>query len=215
MYKTYSTEYKILFKNRLISKNSYQSIPKSTRNEWKYKNFDNIYGVKEIEDLIFYYKTVKENRIAKSTLYGLCKIIIIYKQMLNNTLHIEKRVIIYTDGGSENRSVTEVFISNKKNLEHRICQKNWHGSNSMIEAIIKKIKQCFIYPGSYSDFDDFSSKLEKAITIYSQQTTLDALGGKTPNEAFYNIEPFQTEVATLIKTAAIKRYKINRYSDCF
>lgn len=127
----------------------------------------------------------------------------------------EERVIIYTDGGSENRSVTEDFISDKSNMEHRVCQKDGHGSNSMIEAIIKKIKQCFIYPNTYTDFDDFSSKLEKAIIVYSQQMPLDALGGKTPDEAFYGVNPFQTEVATLIKTAAVKRKNINRFSDCF
>ncbi len=408
MYTTYATEYKILFQSGLIDKDSYRFIPKSTRNEWKSKNFDNIYGVKEIEDLIFHYKMVKENRIARSTLYGLCKIIIIYKQMLNsvpnmkkllfenknellrnidllanlydlrlvlklfglsynqvsywknhysckfspvnlcrkiavnqlakfeistikqfvladewkhwslrslyylmiresschihistfykyvallglksnrmgkpnknfirirasvplqivhmditeyrltdnlkvyvhivadnfsrkplgviaglnkaailtcenlknvydNFLNNEKRVIIYTDGGSENRSVTEAFISGKNNMEHRICQKDGYGSNSMIEAIIKKIKQCFIYPNTYTDFDDFNSKLEKAITIYSEQMPLDALGGKTPNEAFYGIDPFPTDVTTLIKTAALKRKNINRYGDC-
>lgn len=409
MYTTYATEYKILFQNGLIEKDSFLFIPKSTRNEWKHKSFDNIYGVKEIEDLIFHYKTVKENRVARSTLYVLCKIIIIYKQMLNNVpnmkkllfenknellrnidllvnvydlrlvlkllgfsyiqisfwknhysckyspinlcrkiavnqltrfeistikqfvladewkhwslrsiyylmiresschihlstfykyvsllglksnrmckalksyykiraseplqilhmditeylltdnlkvyIHIvadnfsrkplgvlvglnksailtcenlknayenflknEERVIVYTDGGTENRSVTEAFISDKSNMEHRICQKDGYGSNSMIEAIIKKIKQCFIYPNTYTDFDDFSSKLEKAITIYSDQMPLDALGGKTPNEAFYGVDPFPTEVTTLIKTAAIQRKSINKFSDCF
>jgi hypothetical protein len=99
-------------------------------------------------------------------------------------------------------------------MEHRICQKDGYGSNSMIEAIIKKIKQCFIYPNTYTDFDDFSSKLEKAIVVYSEQMPLDALGGKTPNEAFYGVEPFPTEVATLIKNAALKRKNINRNSDC-
>jgi putative transposase len=136
------------------------------------------------------------------------------KNVYNNFLSNEKRVIIYTDGGSENRSVTETFILGKNNMEHRICQKDGHGSNSMIEAIIKKIKQCFIYPNTYTDFDDFSLKLEKAIAIYSQQMPLDALGGKTPNEAFYGINPYPTEVTALIKSAAYKRKNLNKYSDC-
>jgi hypothetical protein len=100
-------------------------------------------------------------------------------------------------------------------MEHRICQTDGHGSNSMIEAIIKNIKQCFIYPKTYTDFDDFYTKLEKAITVYSEQMPLDALGGKTPNEAFHGVNPFPAELTTLIKTAAIKRKNINRFSDCF
>jgi hypothetical protein len=136
------------------------------------------------------------------------------KNVYNNFLNNEQRVIIYTDGGTENRSVTETFISDKSNMEHRICQTDGHGSNSMIEAIIKKIKQCFIYPNSYTDFDDFNTKLGKAITVYSQQMPLDALGGKTPNEAFYGIEPYPTKVTALIKSAAYKRKNLNKYSDC-
>ena len=408
-YNSYSTEYKILYQKGLIDKKSYSLIPKSTRIEWKNKNYDNVYGIREIEDFIFQFKLVKEFQITRATLFGLCKMIFVFRNIVNSVsnsnklffehknailknidllarfhniklilklfgfsynqlsywknhfsckyspinlcrkiavsqltryevwiiksfvldeaykywslrsvyfkmlrdsncyihlstfykyvslhglrsgriickpyknwiriraddplkiLHMDiteyriadnikvyihiiadnfsrkplgiltalnksailayenlsnvynkylqdlPKVIIYTDGGAENRSVTEKFMLEHENISHRICQTNGYGSNSMIEAIIKKIKQCFIYPYSYTDFDDFTSKLKNAITVYSEQMPLDALGGKTPNEAFNGINPFPATMEHLIHEAAVNRKNFNRFDYC-
>jgi hypothetical protein len=137
------------------------------------------------------------------------------RNVYNKFLKEKANVFVYTDGGSENLSVTEMFMLSKKNITHRICQTNGFGSNSMIEALIKKIKQCFIYPNTYSGFDDFKIKLSDAIIVYAGQMPLAALDGKTPDEAFEGVNPFSVDVESLIKQAAIERRNINRSSDCF
>ena len=96
-------------------------------------------------------------------------------------------IIFMTDDGSENKAEVDDYIESI-NLQRLIAQKDITFSNSIIEAVNRKIKYEFLYCKPISDFTDTERCLEKDIPDYSNRPH-SALFGLTPNEVTYGAIP--------------------------
>jgi putative transposase len=124
-------------------------------------------------------------------------------------LHSES-IIIMSDGGGENFGKTKHFIASKKNLKQHIALRNKKDCcNNMVEALIRKIKECFLYDNSFSSADDFEKHILSAINSYNSTMPLAATGGRTPDEAFNGINPFPEKLDIRIQNSRTLRFREN------
>ena len=116
------------------------------------------------------------------------------------------------DGGSENKSEVDTFIENSR-INKIIAQKDIIFSNSMIEAVNKRIKYDFLFPAEIQNFNQTVKQLEKAVQEYNNKPYLP-LHGLTPNEVFKGKIPDKNMFKNEITTAKLKRIEENRKSKC-
>ncbi len=127
-----------------------------------------------------------------------------YLKNKNNTLLI-------TDGGSENKGSTDIFLTTT-NIQKLVAQTDISFSNSMVEAIKKKMKyEYWLTPENYS-LNYFSKLTEQSINDYNNRPHGE-LKGLTPLEALENEQPCPN-YAQQIKNAAKIRIVVNHNSNC-
>ena len=128
----------------------------------------------------------------------------------------EEIILMINDSGSENKSVTKEYIESLKNMRQEFTNRSKREfSNNLIEAAIKKLKQCYLYPAEFNGFDDFYTQTQFALNDYNEEMTLEACGGRTPDEAFYSVDPFPEKLSILIQKAISLRIIENRYGCCW
>jgi len=54
-----------------------------------------------------------------------------------------------------------------------------------------------------------------AANDYNEEMTLEACGGRTPDEAFYGFNPFPDKLSVLIKQSISRRRFENKHSACW
>ena len=116
------------------------------------------------------------------------------------------------DGGSENKAEVDVFI-NSANINKVIAQKDTIFSNSMIEAVNKRIKYDFLFPVALQDFKQTVKQLEKAVPEYNNKP-YQPLYGLTPNEVSDGKVPDKNMFSEEIAKAKMKRIEENRKNPC-
>ncbi|MFA6924766.1 MAG: DDE-type integrase/transposase/recombinase [Bacteroidales bacterium] len=125
-------------------------------------------------------------------------------------------ILMINDSGSENKSITKEYIESLKNMKQEFTNRSKREfSNNLIEAAIKKLKQCYIYTEEYNGFDDFESQTYFATNDYNEEMTLEACGGRTPDEAFNDVNPFPDKLSVLIQKAKSLRIIENKYGECW
>ncbi len=134
----------------------------------------------------------------------------IYEKYKLQTFNPEIEFMV--DDGSENKAEVDTFIENSK-INKVIAQKDVIFSNSMIEAVNKRIKYDFLFHAEIQNFDQTVKQLEKAVTEYNDKPYLP-LHGLTPNEVFEGQLPDKTIFSKQISEARQQRIAENRKYQC-
>lgn len=115
----------------------------------------------------------------------------LYEAYARFKLHLQSHIIVVmSDGGGENFGKTKEFILSKPNLKQHIALRNKSDcTNNMVEALIKKLKECYMYDYSFSSVENFETHIHNAMLLYNSTMPLAAIDGCTPNEAFEGILP--------------------------
>jgi hypothetical protein len=118
--------------------------------------------------------------------------------------------VLLVDDGIENKGEVNIAIAKQEiNVHKLIAQKDIVFSNSMIEAINKRIKYDFLYRHELLDFNHVERFLETAVETYNNRPHT-ALFGLTPYEVFHgkipdkNLFKSQQEQAKLLRIAENK-----------
>ena len=118
---------------------------------------------------------------------------------------------LIVDGGSENKGVTDTFLQTTT-IEKLVAQTEISFSNSMVEAVNKKLKyEYWPEPHNY-DIDSFTRLTEKAVVDYNNRPHGE-LKGLTPFEALKTDIDCPSYIHE-IHLAAQKRPSINKNDNC-
>jgi len=129
-----------------------------------------------------------------------------------NINSLKQDVDFIVDGGSENKAEVDSFIQNS-NINKVIAQKDIVYSNSMVEAVNKRIKYDFLFPYDIQNFEQTINHLEKAVGEYNNKP-YHPLHGLTPNEVFEGQMPDKNMFRNHILEARQLRIQINRVNQC-
>jgi len=116
------------------------------------------------------------------------------------------------DGGSENKAEVDTFIEST-NINKVIAQKDVIFSNSIIEAVNKRIKYDFLFTVELQNFDQTVKQLEKAVVEYNNKPYHPLLG-LTPNEVFEGKLPDKGMFKSEIMEAKRQRIIENKRNVC-
>ena len=121
---------------------------------------------------------------------------------------------LITDGGSENKGAVDVFLNRpQSNIQNLVAQTDIIYSNSMVEAVNKRIKYDFLFTVNLLDIQQTIQYLAWAVKQYNNKPH-SALYGLTPKEVFNGMLPDKDMFKTAIKIAAEKRKSININQQC-
>lgn len=132
----------------------------------------------------------------------------VYKKYKNQ--YSKSYINFMVDDGSENKAEVDDFIKTSR-INKVVAQKDVIFSNSMIEAVNKRIKYDFLFPAELQNFAQTVKQLEIAVDEYNGKP-YSPLHGLTPNEVFDGNIPdkkmFKNEIAPA-KTRRITENKVN------
>ncbi|OOV42849.1 transposase [Leptospira kirschneri serovar Pomona] len=125
-----------------------------------------------------------------------------------------KPIHLLCDDGSENQGEVNGFLG-KPNLfiKKLIAQVNISYSNSMIEAVNKKMKYEFLFPKNLVSFEEVIDTLKAAVPQYNSRPS-GVLFGFSPEQVLNGDIPNKHRFAEQIKEASIKRPTINKQGLC-
>ena len=121
---------------------------------------------------------------------------------------------LIVDDGIENKGDVSLAIENQElKLNKLIAQKDIIFSNSMIEAVNKKIKYNFLYRHELLDFNHVERFLATAVEKYNNRPH-SSLFGLTPYEVFNGATPDKDRFAVQKQQAKILRIAENKALVC-
>ena len=122
--------------------------------------------------------------------------------------------VLLVDDGIENKGfVCKAIENNEINLNRLVAQKDIRFSNSMVEAVNKRIKYDFLFRAQLLDFEHTKRFLETAVTQYNNRPH-SALYGFTPYEVFHGAIPDKTLFKNQIEQAKVLRKIENKALSC-
>lgn len=136
-----------------------------------------------------------------------------------NLKEINPYVDIVCDDGSENKGKVDTLVNDSRNnLQKLVAQSDIVFSNSMVEAVNKRIKYDYLFVTRPPDFEQTCRYLPIAIEQYHSKPH-SALYGLTPAEVFGGMLPSKDMFKPAIQQAAAKRRLVNAGSseclNCF
>lgn len=118
------------------------------------------------------------------------------------------------DGGSENKGKVDSFVNKQvSNIQKLIAKTDIIFSNSMVEAVNKRMKYDFLFTTKLLNIEQTIQYLIYAVEQYNNKPH-SALFGLTPNEVFNGAIPSKSMFSNAIKQAATKRKEINLGQNC-
>ena len=122
--------------------------------------------------------------------------------------------VLLVDDGIENKGSVCTAIQKKDiKLKRLVAQKDIHFSNSMIEAVNKRMKYDFLFRQQLPDLESTRRFLETAVKQYNNRPH-SALFGLTPNEVFYGVPPNKQLFKPQIELAKALRKAENKALSC-
>ncbi|MGD2033807.1 MAG: DDE-type integrase/transposase/recombinase [Bacteroidales bacterium] len=123
--------------------------------------------------------------------------------------NINPHVDLICDGGSENKGPVDVFVDNyDSNIQKLVAQTDIRFSNSMVEAVNKRIKYDFLFNTKLEDIYQTVKYLNCAVSQYNNKPH-SSLYGLTPTEVFNGTLPNKDMYKPALLQAAKKRKEIN------
>ena len=143
------------------------------------------------------------------------------KACRKHNLQVNPYITLITDGGSENKGYVNRFINLPcVNIVKKIAQTDITSSNSLVESVIKQLKQYHLQINSEDDFEKVSNAIDFGIQEYEDKP-LDVHKGYSPNEVrdlhqnYQDKIPFfSTEERKLVVENRKKINQINRCGTC-
>lgn len=121
---------------------------------------------------------------------------------------------LVTDGGSENKGVVDSFVNHSKsNIQKLVAQSDIIFSNSMVEAVNKRMKYDFLFTTNLLNVSQVNKYLTWAVRKYNNKPH-SSLYGLTPVEVFGGMVPDRHLFQPAIKMATYKRRKTNINQEC-
>ncbi|MDV6237869.1 DDE-type integrase/transposase/recombinase [Leptospira ellisii] len=125
-----------------------------------------------------------------------------------------KPIQLLCDDGSENAGKVDAFLKTEGPfIKKLIAQVDIIFSNSMIEAVNKKMKYEFLFPKKPFSFQDVIQTLEAAVPQYNARPS-GVLFGYSPYEVLNGAIPDPLRFSDQINTAASIRPKVNKEDAC-
>jgi transposase InsO family protein len=122
--------------------------------------------------------------------------------------------VLMVDDGIENKGlVTDAIENNEIKINRLVAQKDIVFSNSMIEAVNKRMKYDFLFRTELLDFEQTSRYLETAVEQYNNRPH-SALFGLTPKEVFNGAKPDKNLFKEQKKQAKLLRKEENKTLSC-
>lgn len=120
---------------------------------------------------------------------------------------------LYCDGGIENKGIVDDLL-NGLNIKKVIAQKEVIFSNSMVEAVNKRIKYDFLYWQHFDSFQALELYLPTLLNEYNNKPH-SSLFGFTPQEVFVdNAVPSQENFKVFLNENLGSRNDNNRANVC-
>jgi hypothetical protein len=127
---------------------------------------------------------------------------------------VQPGIDLITDGGSENKGEVDTFANDPKtNLRKLVAQTDIRFSNSMVEAVNKRMKYDFLFTQKLLNKEETEKYLTWALQEYHNKPH-SALFGLTPQEAFNGMMPDKDMFKQAIEQAAKKRKVVNLNANC-
>ncbi|XDD49569.1 DDE-type integrase/transposase/recombinase [Leptospira sp. WS92.C1] len=118
------------------------------------------------------------------------------------------------DDGSENQGAVNGFLDQPNlSIEKLVAQVDISYSNSMIEAVNKKMKYEFLFPKNPVSFEEVIDTLKVAVPEYNSRPS-GVLFGFSPEQVLNGAKPDKFRFTEQIKRAASNRPKINKQGLC-
>ncbi|EMG12405.1 integrase core domain protein [Leptospira interrogans serovar Grippotyphosa str. LT2186] len=125
-----------------------------------------------------------------------------------------KPICLLCDDGSENQGEVNGFLDQPNlSIEKLIAQVNISYSNSMIEAVNKKMKYEFLFPKNIVSFEEVIDTLKIAVPKYNSRPS-GVLFGFSPQQVLNGKIPNKHRFIEQIKKAAAMRPNINKQDLC-
>ena len=122
--------------------------------------------------------------------------------------------VLFVDDGIENKGHVSIAIENQEiKLNKLIAQKDIHFSNSMVEAVNKRMKYDFLFRAELLDIEHAQRFLETAVEQYNHRPH-SALFGLTPYEVFHGRAPNKTFFKPQMEQAKLLRKAENKTLLC-
>jgi len=116
---------------------------------------------------------------------------------------------LITDGGSENKGDVDKFVNNPDtNIQKLVAQTDIIYSNSMVEAVNKRIKYDFLFREKLLNLHHVNKYLAWAVPQYNHKPH-SSLYSLTPAEALDGLIPDKNMYKQALKVAAQKRKVVN------
>lgn len=121
---------------------------------------------------------------------------------------------LISDGGTENKGVVDRYTSNpKNNIRKLLALIAIRFSNSIVEAVNKRIKYDFLFRTDILNFKHLIKYLEWAVEQYNLKPHY-SLYGLCPTEVFNGAIPNKHMFSEAIKEAGSKRIQENKLANC-
>ena len=118
------------------------------------------------------------------------------------------------DGGAENKGDVDKGILNEKMLIKKlIAQKDIVFSNSMIEAVNKRMKYDFLYAREYADINELQKNFKDVVETMNNLPRA-VLNGLTSDEVFEGVILNKYLYSLQMYNAKIERKKANLNLNC-
>jgi putative transposase len=131
-----------------------------------------------------------------------------------NLHEVKPYIELICDDGSENKGKVDTFASDPStNLRKLIAQSDIRFSNSMVEAVNKRMKYDYLFTTRLNDFEQTLQYLPFAVEQYNSKPH-SSLYGLTPAEAARGMLPDRNMFKPAIQQAATKRKSINMGDEC-
>ena len=130
---------------------------------------------------------------------------------------LEKEVpstTLIVDDGIENKGfVCNAIKSNEVKIRRLVAQKDIRFSNSMVEAVNKRMKYDFLFRNQLLDLEHTQRFLETAVVQYNNRPHT-GLHGFTPHEVFNGVKPDRNHFKPQLEQAKILRKAENKALSC-
>jgi len=133
--------------------------------------------------------------------------------MLDNLRNVYTNCILEKEKPPTILLVDDGIENNEINLNRLVAQKDIRFSNSMVEAVNKRMKYDFLFRAQLLDFEHTKRFLETAVAQYNNRPH-SALHGFTPYEVFNGAKPDKTLFKNQIEQAKVLRKIENKALSC-
>ncbi|NRA63486.1 MAG: hypothetical protein HRU19_03320, partial [Pseudobacteriovorax sp.] len=138
------------------------------------------------------------------------------RQAIEKTRSITLKPTLMCDQGTENLNSEVDSLLEEQDIKRVVAQIDIDFSNSMVEALFKRMKYNYLFNHPLTSLQTLREKLNYYIEESNNQIPLVSLRGATPSETFFSSLPdnHTEKIKTHHKLAIRARIESNRNTNC-